>query len=106
MTNHCKTVTVLSKGGGTTKAKVRINPKTGVLYIPKELLNDGFRGDVDALSNAMTFTIIHPSADLEKVKESLEITLRDIELRLARESPRRGDDTETDYPKAGTENEA
>ena len=91
---------------GVTKTKVRINPKTGVLYIPKELLNDGFRGDVDALSNAMTFTIIHPSADLEKVKESLEITLRDIELRLARESPRRGDDTETDYPKAGTENEA
>lgn len=95
-----------TKGEGGTKTRVRINPKTGVLYIPKELLNDGFRGDVDALSNAMTFTIIHPSADLEKVKESLEITLRDIELRLARESPRRGDDTETDYPKAGTENEA
>jgi len=97
---------VLTKGGGATKAKVRINPKTGVLYIPKELLNDGFKGDVDALSNAMTFTIIHPSADLEKVKESLEITLRDIELRLKRESPRRGDDTETDYPKAGIEDEA
>ncbi|MBA7576116.1 hypothetical protein ES708_17953 [subsurface metagenome] len=95
-----------TKGESGTKTRVRINPKTGVLYIPKELLNDGFRGDVDALSNAMTFTIIHPSADLEKVKESLEITLRDIELRLARESPRRGDDTETDYPKAGTENEA
>lgn len=106
MTNHCKTITVLSKGGGTTRTKVRINPKTGVLYIPKELLNDGFKGDVDVLSNAMTFTIIHPSADLEKVKESLEITLRDIELRLKRESPRRGDDTETDYPKAGTEDEA
>jgi len=95
-----------TKGEGATKTRVRINPKTGVLYIPKELLNDGFRGDVDALSNAMTFTIIHPSADLEKVKESLEITLRDIELRLKRESPRRGDDTETDYPKAGTEGEA
>ena len=95
-----------TKGEGGTKIRVRINPKTGVLYIPKELLNDGFRGDVDALSNAMTFTIIHPSANLEKVKESLEITLRDIELRLARESPRRGDDTETDYPKAGTENKA
>ena len=95
-----------NKGEGGTKIRVRINPKTGVLYIPKELLNDGFRGDVDALSNAMTFTIIHPSADLEKVKESLEITLRDIKLRLKRESPRRGDDTETDYPKAGTENEA
>ena len=95
-----------TKGEGGTKIRVRINPKTGVLYIPKELLNDGFRGDVDALSNAMTFTIIHPSADLEKVKESLKITLRDIELKLTRESHRRGDDTETDYPKAGTENEA
>jgi len=95
-----------TKGEGATKTRVRINPKTGVLYIPKELLNDGFRGDVDALSNAMTFTIIHPSADLEKVKESLEITLRDIELRLKRESPRRGNDTETYYPKAGTKNKA
>jgi len=106
LTNHCQTVTVLSKGRGATKTKVRINPKTGVLYIPKELLNDGFKGDVDALSNAMTFIIIHPSADLEKVKESLEITLRDIQLRLERDRRRPGNDTKTDYPKAGTEQEA
>jgi len=48
-------------------------------------LNDGFKGDVDALSNAVTLTIIHPSADLQKVKESLELTAKDIELRLKRE---------------------
>jgi len=52
--------------------------------MPKDLLDDGFKGEMDALSNAMTFTIVHPSANLEKVKESLEIMLRDIELRLNR----------------------
>ena len=69
------------------RRKVRINPKTGVLYMPKELLNDGFKGEVDALANAMTFTIVHPDADLEKLKESLEILLREIELRLKRGTP-------------------
>lgn len=33
-------------------------------------------------STSITFTIVHPSADLRKVKESLDITLKDIELRL------------------------
>ncbi|MDI6815550.1 MAG: hypothetical protein QMC90_05705 [Dehalococcoidales bacterium] len=66
------------------RTKIKVNPNTGVLYMPKDLLNDGFKGEMDALSNAMTFTIIHPGADLEKVKESLEIMLRDIDLRLKR----------------------
>lgn len=68
------------------RTKVRINPKTGVLYMPKDLLVDGFKGEMDALSNAMTFTIVHPEANLEKVKESLEIMLRDIDLRLKRKN--------------------
>lgn len=68
------------------KSRLRINIKTGVLYMPKQLLNDGFKGDVDVFSNSITFTIIHPSADLQKVKESLEITLKDIELRLKRKN--------------------
>jgi len=96
LTSHCKTVTLFKKRGHTTKAKVRINPKTGVLYVPKELLNDGFSGDVYVLGNAMTFTILHPSADLERVKESLEIALRDINLRLKREQSSMTDKTGSD----------
>lgn len=64
------------------RTKIKINPNTGVLYMPKDLLDDGFKGEMDALSNAMTFTIVHPEADLEGVKESLHIILQDIELRL------------------------
>ena len=66
------------------RTKIKVNPKTGVFYMPKDLLDDGFKGEMDALANAMTFTIIHPKADLQRVKESLEILVRDINLRLTR----------------------
>lgn len=68
------------------RTKIKVNANTGVLYVPKDLLDDGFKGEMDALSNAMTFTIVHPEANLHRVKESLEIILRDIDLRLARET--------------------
>ncbi len=54
--------------------------------MPKQLLNDGFKGDVDVFGTSITFTIAHPDADLQKVKESLEIILKDIELRLKRKN--------------------
>lgn len=72
LTNHCRTITIPPKGEAVMLRKVRVNPKTGVLYIPKELLRDGFKGDMDALVNAMTFTLIHPEADLEKVRKVLK----------------------------------
>jgi len=68
------------------RTKIKVNPKTGVFYMPKDLLDDGFKGEMDALSNAMTFTIVHPEANLQRVKESLEIMLRDIDLRLKRQT--------------------
>lgn len=60
--------------------------------MPKELLREGFSGDVDVFSTSITFTIVHPSADLRKVKESLDITLKDIELRLKSKSNITGSD--------------
>jgi hypothetical protein len=50
--------------------------------MPRQLLRDGFGGDVDVYSNSITFTIVHPSADIREVKQSLDITLKEIELRL------------------------
>lgn len=68
------------------KTKIRANENTGVLYVPKDLLNDGFKGEMDALVNSMTFTIIHPKASLEEVRKSLQILIEDIDLRLKRET--------------------
>lgn len=64
------------------RTKIKVNPKTGVFYMPKDLVEDGFKGEMDAFVNAMTFAIIHPKADLNDVKESLRIMIEDIDLRL------------------------
>ena len=55
------------------------NPRA---YVPKELTNEGFVGDVDILANAFTATIIRPGTSLKKAKESLELVLKDKELRM------------------------
>lgn len=67
------------------KTKIKVNANTGVFYMPKHLLNDGFKGEMDAMVNSMTFIFVHPEANLKAVKESLQILIEDISLRLKRE---------------------
>lgn len=57
------------------------NPRA---YIPKELIDEGFTGEVELLANAKTATILHPEASLEEIEESLKIVLRDIRLRMGK----------------------
>jgi len=54
----------------------------GMTYIPDELRNDGFVGDVDYLANAATVTMLKPGVPLEHALESLEIIQKDIKLRI------------------------
>lgn len=72
-------------------------------YFPKELVDEGFVGDLLILSDAMTATIIHPKADLEQVKKSLQIILQDIDLRIAREKRK---PEETNKPDPSDESQA
>ncbi len=64
------------------KRKISINPKTGITYIPKDLVESGYRKDVELLANAITVTLIKPGTNLKSVKRSLEIVIQDIELRM------------------------
>lgn len=64
------------------KKKISINPQTGISYIPKDLVSNGYVGDVEILINAVTATLIKPGTNLSSVKRSLEITIQDIELRM------------------------
>jgi hypothetical protein len=63
------------------KAKWRINPEARILYIPKDVLEEGFKGNVDVFINAATFTVVRPGASLSDVEASLKIMLHDISLR-------------------------
>lgn len=66
------------------KKNVRIGDKPPhPMYIPKELIEDGFIGDVVLLPNACTATIVRPGTSLEDVSKSLKRTLEDVEHRIA-----------------------
>jgi hypothetical protein len=68
--------------GLSMKKKMKINETAKVLYVPTEMIEDGYKGDIDALMNARTVTLIHPTASLEEVRRSLEIVLQDVILRI------------------------
>ena len=56
------------------------NPRS---YIPKELIEEGFIGEVEILADAFTATMLKPGISLNKIRESLELVLRDVEMRIA-----------------------
>jgi len=64
------------------KTKIRIDPETGFAYISKGLRQDGLVGEVVALADARTITLIVPGTRLADVKRSLETIISDIELRM------------------------
>jgi hypothetical protein len=61
------------------RIRLRINPKTGVIYLPKVLVEDGFKGEVDAFGAGPVLTIIRPDADPSAVKDFLESVSKEIE---------------------------
>lgn len=62
------------------RRKIKINPKSGILYLPKDMLESGFKGEVDAFSAGSVIVITHPDADTATIKESISLVLKDIKL--------------------------
>jgi hypothetical protein len=52
---------------------------------PRELMTEGFSGTLPLLNDSITLIIFHPAASLEQVKKSLELKVKDLELRLEKE---------------------
>lgn len=63
------------------KRKITINPEARIAYIPKELIDQGLKGELDGYANAITLTIVSPNASLDDVEKSLLIVLEDIKFR-------------------------
>ncbi len=64
---------------------IKIDKKTGFAYIPKELRDDGFEGEVDTIADALTVTLIKPGVPMDRTIRSLEIVLQDLKLRVEHE---------------------
>lgn len=51
-------------------------------YIPPELFDAGFTGEVEILTAPFAAAMIKPGASLEQVRRSLELILQDVELQI------------------------
>lgn len=57
----------------------------GTAYLGNEATAEGYIGEMDALFNAVTIVIVKPGTDLKSIKQSLQITIQDIDLRIQQE---------------------
>jgi hypothetical protein len=67
------------------KFRIKIDPRSGVAYFPREIRREGFVGEIEGFPNAFTFTLVRPGTRLADVERSLRITLKDIRLRREHE---------------------
>ncbi len=68
------------------KGKINISEQTGVAYIPVGIVKDGYHGKVETLANACTVTLLKPGQPLTAIRNSLEVVLMDIDLRIKEEN--------------------
>ncbi len=59
--------------------KVHKDAKT--IYLTKDLVAEGFDGELEGFANACTFVLVKPRTTLDQAIESLETTIRDLRLR-------------------------
>lgn len=59
--------------------KVHKNAKT--IRLTKDLVAEGFDGELEGFMNACTFILVKPNTTLDEAIESLETTIQDLRLR-------------------------
>lgn len=64
------------------KFRVRVDSKSGLAYIPKEVREQGFTGECEGLPDAFTFTLVKPGSSLAQVKRGLQLTLKQLDLMM------------------------
>ncbi len=63
------------------KRKIVINESSQLAYIADDIIKEGYKGDVEALMNFNTITLLRPGSSLEDQIESLELIISDLRLR-------------------------
>lgn len=63
-----------------SKVTIKIDPKTGQNYLPRDVRKSGFVGEVEAFGSAVTLTLIRPGARVGDILVSLRLTSAEIGL--------------------------
>jgi hypothetical protein len=56
-------------------------------YIPPEMIDAGFTGELEIITAPFAAAILKPGASLDQVKRSLELTIQDLQLQIDSQTP-------------------
>jgi hypothetical protein len=59
----------------------RVHRQAKTIRLTKELVDEGFDGDLEGFANACTFVLVKPGTTIDQAIESLKTTIRDLQLR-------------------------
>lgn len=59
---------------------------SGRTYLPKDIQNAGFSGELEVLPNHVTYLLIQPEATLEEIRKSIRFHLEHVEAELKRQN--------------------
>ena len=62
--------------------KVKVDNESGLGYFPKSIRDDGFIGELEGMPNTFTLTLVKPGISLQAIRDSLRVTLDDVENRI------------------------
>ena len=63
------------------KTRIKINKDTQLAYIPDDIVNEGFVGEVEVLFNFNTGLLIRPGSTIDEQIRSVERLLEDLKDR-------------------------
>ena len=63
------------------KRKIIINENSQLAYISDDLIKEGYKGEVEVLANFNTVTLLRPGSSIDDQISSLELIIKDLELR-------------------------
>lgn len=63
------------------KGKIVVNKDSKLAYIPRNLIDEGYIGDVVTLANFNTVTLLRPGSTIDDQIESLELITQDLKMR-------------------------
>jgi len=59
----------------------RVHKDAKTIRLTKDLVAEGFDGELEGFMNACTFILVKPNTTLDEAIESLETTIQDLRLR-------------------------
>jgi hypothetical protein len=71
----------MQKSEATMKRMFKVHRRAHTIRLTKDLVEEGFVGNLDGFANACTLTLVKPNTTINQAIQSLQTTIHDMRLR-------------------------